>query len=46
MFYCKYIKTYFGISNMHSYELHLDKFKDDFLNISFFQIVVSQPVLS
>ncbi len=39
------------ISNMHYSELNLDKFKDDFLNISIclhtqipdFQIVVSQP---
>ncbi len=47
----KYIKTYFLISNMHCYELNLDNFKDDFLNILIFlhpqipdlQIVVSRP---
>ncbi len=34
--YCKYIKTSFLISNMHSQDLNLDNFKYDFLNISFF----------
>ncbi len=31
--YRKYIKTSFLISNMHSQDLNLDNFKDDFLNI-------------
>ncbi len=31
--YCKYIKTSFLIGNMHSYELHLDNYKGDFINI-------------
>ncbi len=31
--YCKYIKTEFVIINMHCWELHLNNFKDDFLNI-------------
>ncbi len=51
MSYCKYIKTACLISNMHCLELHLDNFKDYFLNIYIFlhpqipdfQIVVSQP---
>ncbi len=30
---CKYIKTELLISNMHCCELHLNNFKDDFLNI-------------
>ncbi len=34
--YLKYIKTKFMISNMHCKELHLNNFKDDFLNISIF----------
>ncbi len=34
--YHKYIKTKFCISNMHCCELHLNNFKDDFLNISIF----------
>ncbi len=34
--YRKYIKTKFLISNMHCYELHLDKFEGDFLNIRVF----------
>ncbi len=33
IYYCKYIKTSFLISNTHSQDLNLDNFKDDFLNI-------------
>ncbi len=34
--YRKYIKIKFLIINMHCWELHLNNFKDDFLNISIF----------
>ncbi len=33
IFYHKYIKTEFLISNTHCQELNLDNFKSDFLNI-------------
>ncbi len=31
--YRKYIKTSFFINNMHCWELHLDNFKGDLVNI-------------
>ncbi len=51
IFYHKYIKTKFLINNMYCYELRLDHFKGDFLNILIylhpqiieFQIFVFQP---
>ncbi len=49
MYFHKYIKTYFVISNMHCQTLHLNNFKGDFYKKRLHpqtpdvQIVLSQP---